>query len=114
MLINITSDAARQAFPGLAIYSGSKAFMEYTLRAIRLELIDKDVRIINIQPGNVATPLQNMSTDSEAVKKYASDDSDNFIQPQQIAETIVFAMNQPKNVAINEILIESQKEPISG
>ncbi|MBK2257903.1 SDR family oxidoreductase [Francisella philomiragia] len=114
MLINITSDAARQAFPGLAIYSGSKAFMEYTLRAIRLELIDKDVRIINIQPGNVATPLQNMSTDNEAVKKYASDDSDNFIQPQQIAETIIFAMNQPKNVAINEILIEPQKEPISG
>ncbi|XSZ47851.1 SDR family oxidoreductase [Francisella noatunensis] len=114
MLINITSDAARQAFPGLAIYSGSKAFMEYTLRAIRLELIDKDIRSINIQPGNVTTPLQNISTDSEAVKKYASDDSDNFIQPQQIAETIIFAMNKPKNVAINEILIEPQKEPISG
>lgn len=114
MLINITSDAARQAFPGLAIYSGSKAFMEYTLRAVRQELIDKDIRIINIQPGNVATPLQNMSSDNDAVKKYASDDTKCFITPQQIAETIVFAMNQPKNVALNEILIEPQKEPISG
>lgn len=114
MLINITSDAARQAFPGLAIYSGSKAFMEYTLRAVRQELIDKDVRVINIQPGNVATPLQNMSSENDAVKKYASDDTKCFIKPQQIAETIVFAMNQPKNVALNEILIEPQKEPISG
>lgn len=114
MLINITSDAARQAFPGLAIYSGSKAFMEYTLRAVRQELICKDVRVINIQPGNVATPLQNMSSDKDAVRKYASNDTPFFITPQQIAETIVFAMNQPKNVALNEILIEPQKEPISG
>ena len=114
MLINITSDAARQAFPGLAIYSGSKAFMEYTLRAVRQELTDKDVRVINIQPGNVATPLQNMSSENDAVKKYASDDTKCFITPLQIAETIVFAMNQPKNVALNEILIEPQKEPISG
>ncbi|MED7818793.1 MULTISPECIES: SDR family oxidoreductase [unclassified Francisella] len=114
MLINITSDAARQAFPGLAIYSGSKAFMEYTLRAVRQELMGKDVRVINIQPGNVATPLQNMSSDKDAVRKYASNDTQFFITPQQIAETIVFAMNQPKNVALNEILIEPQKEPISG
>jgi NADP-dependent 3-hydroxy acid dehydrogenase YdfG len=114
MLINITSDAARQAFPGLAMYSGSKAFMEYSLRAIRLELIDKGVRVINIQPGNVATPLQKMSSDSEAVSKYASSESDKFLQPSDVAETILYAMNQPKNVAINEILIEPQHEPISG
>ena len=114
MLVNITSDAARQAFPGLAIYSGSKAFMEYSLRAIRLELIDKGVRVINIQPGNVATPLQNMSSDSEAIKKYSSTNSDNFLKPHEVAETILYAMKQPKHVSINEILIEPQHEPISG
>jgi NADP-dependent 3-hydroxy acid dehydrogenase YdfG len=114
MLISITSDAARQAFPGLAIYSGSKAFMEYSLRAIRLELIDKGVRVVNIQPGNVATPLQNISSDSEAIEKYASTNSDNFLKPSEVAETILYAMNQPKHVAINEILIEPQHEPISG
>lgn len=112
MLINITSDAGRTAFPGLAVYSGTKAFMEFTLRALRHELIDKGVRVVNIQPGNVSTSLQDISTDETAIEKYQSQHTNEFLNANDIANSVLYAMQQPQNVAVNEILIEPQKEPI--
>ncbi|WP_119344059.1 SDR family oxidoreductase [Facilibium subflavum] len=112
MFINITSDAGRQAFAGLAVYSGTKAFMEFTLKAMRYELVEKGVRVINLQPGNVATDLHTMSSDKKAVDRYASHDSQNFLTPQDIAQSVLYVINQPRHVAINEILIEPQQEPI--
>ena len=109
--INITSDAGRQAFPGLAVYSGTKAFMEYTLRGMRAELAESGVRLLNLQPGNVATPLQNASSDAEAVQHYASHDTANFLAPENIADAVWYALQQPDHVAVNEMLIQPQSEP---
>ena len=112
MFINVSSDAGRLAFPGLAVYSGTKAFMEYTIKSLRQELIESGVRLINIQPGNVATPLQYMSTDQAAIAAYASNNVADFLAPEDIANAMLYAMQQPRNVALNEILIEPQQEPI--
>ena len=112
MLINITSDAGRAPFPGLAVYSGSKAFMEFTLRALRLETSESGIRVVNIQPGNVLTPLQDASCDLQATEQYQSQDREAFLQPEEVASSVFYAMKQPRKVAINEILIQPQKEPI--
>lgn len=112
MLINITSDAGRQAFPGLAVYSGTKAFMEFTLRGLRHELVESGVRVVNIQPGNVATSLHSMSSEEDAVIDYKSENDCGFLDPENIADSIIYAMGQPAKVAVNEILIEPQSEPI--
>ena len=112
MFINVTSDAGKQAFPGLAVYSGTKAFMEFTLKGLRYELVKHGVRIVNIQPGNVATPLHQLSSDQEALAQYATSNKGQFLDAKDIANTIFHAMGQPKNVALNEILIEPQQEPI--
>lgn len=112
MYINITSDAGRQAFPGLAVYSGTKAFMESTIKAMRLELVQKGIRFVNLQPGNVATPLQHISTDQQALADYGSNNADRFLQTTDIAAAVLFAMRQPAHAAVNELLIEPQCEPI--
>lgn len=110
--INITSDAGKRPFPGLAIYSGSKAFMEFTASAMRQELIQEGVKITNIQPGNINTPLQSKSTDKQAIDSYGSADVDNFLSPRDIVEAIMYTLSTNKKVAINELLIEPQSEPI--
>ncbi|MDC0534814.1 SDR family oxidoreductase [Francisellaceae bacterium] len=112
IFINITSDAGRKAFPGLSVYSGTKAFMEFTLSGLRQELIASGVRVVNIQPGNVKTPLQGMSTDKEAEQLYGSFAYQEFLNPIDVANTVIYAMQQPSHVAMNEILIEPQQEPI--
>ena len=49
------------------MYSGSKFFIEGFSQAMRVELADSGVKVTCVQPGDVDTPLQRMSTDVEVV-----------------------------------------------
>ena len=110
--LNITSDAGRQAFPGLAIYSGTKAFVEFSAKAMRQELIKYNIKITNIQPGNVATPLHTKSTDKQALSDYATENAGQYLAVEDIVHAITYAISTPHHIAVNEILIEPLTESI--
>lgn len=110
--LNITSDAGRQAFPGLAIYSGTKAFVEFSAKAMRQELIKHNIKITNIQPGNVATPLHAKSTDKQALSDYATENVGQYLEVQDIVNAVTYAISTPHHIAVNEILIEPLTESI--
>ncbi len=111
-IVAISSDAGRKVFPGLGVYSASKFFVEATLQSLRLETADKGLRVTGVQPGNTATDLLGMSSDQEAIKKYGEPTGAKILDPSDVANAIVHALRQPEHVAINEILIEPQGEPI--
>ncbi len=111
-IINITSDAGRRAFPGLAAYSGTKAFVEFFSSAMRHELKDKGIKLTNIQPGNVNTNLHGKSQDSQSESHYGSKNSGQYLKAEDIAKACLFALNQPNNATVNEILIEPVTEPL--
>lgn len=110
--INITSDAGIRPFPGLAIYSGTKAFVEFAANAMRQELIKHQIKVINIQPGNVDTPLHNNSTEVNAIENYAIQNSGQYLSTFDIVEAVNYALGTPFNVAVNSILIEPFTESI--
>lgn len=110
--INISSDAAISPFPGLAVYSGSKAFIDATTKAMRQELIDKNVKFTNIQPGNIQTPLHQKSTDKKAIDDFATIDNGQYIRVETMVDTINHLIAMPHPVAINELLIEPLEESI--
>ncbi|KAL4798478.1 hypothetical protein BDV19DRAFT_22480 [Aspergillus venezuelensis] len=111
-VVAISSDAGRKVFPGLGVYSASKFFVEATLQALRLETAGQGLRVTAVQPGNTATDLLGMSTDAEAVKKYGEPSGAQILNPEDVANSIVYALRQPEHVAMNEILIEPRDEPI--
>ncbi|KAK1767569.1 putative NRPS-like enzyme [Phialemonium atrogriseum] len=111
-IVAISSDAGRKVFPGLGVYSASKFFVEATLQSLRLETAGKGLRVMSVQPGNTATDLLGMSTDAEAVKQYGEPSGAKIMDPDDVARAIVFALQQPEHVAINEVLIEPRDEPI--
>lgn len=111
-LVAISSDAGRKVFPGLGVYSASKFFVEATLQALRLETAGSGLRVSSFQPGNVATDLLGMSTDAEALKKFGEPSGAKVLDPEDVANAIVYALRQPEHVAVNEILIEPRDEPI--
>jgi amino acid adenylation domain-containing protein/thioester reductase-like protein len=110
--VAISSDAGRKVFPGLGVYSASKFFVEATLQSLRLETAGSGLRVTSVQPGNTKTPLLNMSTDTEAVKKYGEPSGAEIMDPEDVANAIAYALQQPAHVAMNEILIEPRDEPI--
>lgn len=111
-IVAISSDAGRKCFPGLAVYSGSKAFVEFTLQGLRLETVGSGLRITSIQPGNTESELLGLSSDQEALKKYGEPSGAKTLDPEDVAGSIVYALKQPEHVAVNEVLIEPRDEPI--
>jgi len=111
-IIAISSDAGRKVFPGLGVYSASKFFVEATLQALRVETAGTGLRVTSVQPGNVATELLAMSTDTEAIKKYGEPSGAKVLDAEDVANSIVYALRQPQHVAVNEVLIEPRDEPI--
>ena len=111
-IVTISSDAGRKVFPGLAVYSASKFFVEALSQGLRLETAGTGVKVTTIQPGNVATDLISMSGDEEALKEYGQPSGTRMLDPEDIAASILHALVQPEHVAVNEILVEPRDEPV--
>ena len=111
-IVTISSDAGRKVFPGLAVYSASKFFVEAFSQGLRLETAGTGLKVTTVQPGNVATDLSAMSTDGEALKLYGQPTGARVLDPEDVASSIVYALTQPEHVAVNEVLVEPRDEPV--
>lgn len=111
-IINISSDAGRKVFPGLTVYSASKFFVEALSQGLRLETANTGVKVTTIQPGDVRTSLFQLTTDEEAKNEFAQTNEELFLEPDDIANAVLYAVTQPRNCSVNEILIEPRQCPI--
>lgn len=111
-IVTISSNAGRKVFPGLAVYSASKFFVEALSQGLRLETADTGLKVTTIQPGNVATELISMSADEEALEEYGQPGESRVLDPEDVAASVVHALVQPEHVSVNEILIEPRDEPV--
>jgi NADP-dependent 3-hydroxy acid dehydrogenase YdfG len=111
-IVTISSDAGRKVFPGLAVYSASKSFVEVLSQGLRLETAGTGLRVTTIQPGNVATDLPTLSHDTDAIERYGQPSGARVLDPEDVAASVVYALQQPHHVAVNEILVEPRDEPV--
>ena len=111
-IVTVSSDAGRKVFPGLAVYSASKFFVEALSQGLRLETAGTGLKVTTIQPGNVATDLISMSADEEALEEYEQPGDSRVLDPEDVAASVVHALVQPEHVAVNEVLVEPCDEPV--
>jgi NADP-dependent 3-hydroxy acid dehydrogenase YdfG len=111
-IVTISSDAGRKVFPGLAVYSASKYFVEALSQGLRLETAGTGLKVTTIQPGNVATDLISMSEDEAALEEYGQPGESRVLDPEDVAASVVHALARPEHVAVNEILVEPRDEPV--
>lgn len=111
-IVTISSDAGRKVFPGLAVYSASKFFVEALSQGLRIETSGTGIKVTTIQPGNVATDLLSMSSDAEALKLYGEPTGSRVLDAEDVAASVLHALRQPEHVAVNEILVEPSEEPV--
>jgi short-subunit dehydrogenase len=65
LIINITSLASRLPVPFMAAYNSAKAALAAFTMSIQLELPDSEVRIVDLQPGDICTDFNDAVTKSE-------------------------------------------------
>ncbi len=102
-IINISSVAGHLVFPNAAVYCGTKYAVRAITEGLRQE-IGKDIRCTIISPGAVATELTDHITD-ETASKGANQLYEIAIGAESVASAIAYAIEQPKEVDINEILL---------
>lgn len=109
-IINISSVAGHKVFPGGAVYCATKFAVKALSEGIRLES-DGTIRSTNISPGAVATELTQHITHEETAKSI--DGLVNMaIDADAIARAIAYAIEQPGDVDINEIIIRPTKQEL--
>jgi NADP-dependent 3-hydroxy acid dehydrogenase YdfG len=111
-IVTISSDAGRKVFPGLAVYSGGKFFVEAVSQGLRLETPGTGLKVTTVQPGNVATDLPALSHDAEALQRYGQPSGARILAPEDVAASVIHVLRQPDYVAVNEILVEPRDEPV--
>lgn len=111
-IVTISSDAGRKVFPGLAVYSGGKFFVEAVSQGLRLETAGTGLKVTTVQPGNVATELLELSEDFEALEEHGQPTGARVLDPEDVAASVVHALRQPDHVSVNEILVEPRDEPV--
>ena len=96
-LLLTSSVAGRRALPG-SLYSATKHAVTAMAEAARQDLNDTGVRVTAIEPGMVDTPFfDNRPTGA--------------LEPDDIARAVLFAVQQPPHVDVNEILIRPVSQP---
>ncbi|KAH8078182.1 L-cystine transmembrane transporter [Aureococcus anophagefferens] len=96
-VLSVSSDAGRKA-PGLAVYSGTKFFVEAVSQGLRAETAGTGVKVTTVQPGDTKSNLKSCTTDEEARALYAqpSEDRNLWLDPNDVARTVVWALSQPR------------------
>ncbi|MEI7906484.1 MAG: SDR family NAD(P)-dependent oxidoreductase [Bacteroidota bacterium] len=99
-IINIASLAGKNSFAGGSVYSASKWGLIGFARSLMLEVRDHNIRVVTISPGSVNTHFADKETNEPQI-----------IQPQDVADTVLFALNMPSRVNVSEIDIRPAKKP---
>ncbi|HTJ96257.1 MAG TPA: SDR family oxidoreductase [Rhodocyclaceae bacterium] len=109
-IINISSVAGVKVFsPGGTVYSGTKFAVRAISEGLRHELAGK-VRVTSIEPGAVESELKFGSSD-EASSKFVKDFyKEQAIPADSVARAIAYAIEQPADVGINEIVLRPLKQ----
>jgi NADP-dependent 3-hydroxy acid dehydrogenase YdfG len=105
-IVNISSIAGRIVYPAGSVYCATKHAVTAFSEGLRQEFSQRsNIRITCIEPGLVATELTNTITD-KALEKYVERTKQmEALQAEDIADAIVFAVQAPSHVNVNEILI---------
>lgn len=104
-IINVSSVAGHVVGAGSAVYAATKFAVRAISEGLRKEeSLSNNIRVTIISPGAVNTELTNWITDLD-LKPKIDEIYKNAIEADSIARAIVFAIEQPSDVAVNEILI---------
>lgn len=106
-IINIGSIASLKAGANFAVYCGTKFAVRAISECLRKEMLGK-VRVTIIYPGAVESELVESSNDEQTLKQFNS--SFDYISPSAISQAVRYAIAQPDEVSVNEIVVRPSSQ----
>jgi NADP-dependent 3-hydroxy acid dehydrogenase YdfG len=113
-IVNIGSVAGRQAYPNAASYIAAKYAVRGFTYALREDLLGRPIHVTTVDPGLVETDFSSVrfrgDTD-QAAAVYAGVEA---VQPEEIADCIVFVLTRPPHVNVDELVVKALAQASGG
>src|SRR3989338_8441803 len=98
-IVNVISQAGLMGKEERIVYNAAKFAMTGATKCLQLDLRKHGIRVIGIYPAKVRTKL----FEKVGIKK----PMDNALTPEQVANAIMFAVSQPADVEISDIVLRN-------
>ena len=103
-IINVSSVAGHKVRPGSAVYAATKAAVRMLSEGLRQEVKPYNIRTTIISPGAVQSELPQSITEADVAKGIQDFYAAYAIPADSFARMVAFAISQPDEVDVNEIL----------
>lgn len=104
-IVNVGSIAAFESYAGGSVYGAAKAFVLNFTKALRHEVLGKNIRVMGIHPGLVNTEFSLVRFDGDQKK---ADEVYKGLTPlsgRDVAEAIVWMLSAPRHVCVESMVL---------
>lgn len=112
--INVSSVAGHKVRAGGVVYAATKHAVRVISEGLRMEVKPYNIRTTVISPGAVATELVDRITEPDILEGVRKLTDEMALPPETFARIVVFAMSQPEDVDINEILFRPTRQELQA
>jgi NADP-dependent 3-hydroxy acid dehydrogenase YdfG len=112
-VITTSSVAGLKAYPGGAIYGGTKWFVRDFMEVLRMESAQEgtNIRTATIYPAAINTELLGQITDKNVAENMTKLYEQYGIAPDRVANVVAFAIDQPEDTNVNEFTMGPTAQP---
>jgi len=112
-VIATSSVAGLKAYPGGAVYGGTKWFVRDFMEVLRMEsaMEGTNIRTATIYPAAINTELLTTFSDKESLVQMQSIYDKYGISPDRVANVVAYAIDQPEDTTINEFTVGPANQP---
>jgi len=114
-IINIGSIAGNDAYFGSNVYGATKAFVKQFSLNLRADLIGKNVRVTNLEPGLCGgTEFSNVRFKGDDARAAAVYEGVEYVTPSDIANIVGWLIEQPAHININVLEVMPTAQTFAG
>jgi NADP-dependent 3-hydroxy acid dehydrogenase YdfG len=106
-IVNLGSLAGHQVYPMGNVYNASKFAVKALTDAISMDLLGTRVRVASVDPGHVETEFAVVRFAGDAARAKKVYEGFEPLTPDDVADVIVYILNQPENVNILDVVMMS-------
>ncbi len=111
-IINVSSVAGHKVRPGSAVYAATKTAVLVITEGLRQEVKSYNIRTTVISPGAIATELPDSITEPDIAENVRQFVKETALPAESFARAVAFAMSQPEDMDVNEILFRPTKQEL--
>ena len=117
LIISTDSVAGHVVYPASAVYNGTKFMVRAIMEGLRQEERESGIRSTIVSPGAVSTELIGTVGNNDIEKGLTelfngSTESGLTLLPNDVANAVLYAINQPKHVTVSEVLIRPSNQSV--